>query len=137
MTDDRTWINRYIGTPHKTNGRGPDGFDCWGLMLAVWREQRGIELPDFMAPNDASFVEAVEAVGKFYKEWPTVAPAVQVEAGREWDFVAVIRRRAALHMGLLIGGGVLHSSYPQGAVWDPEPRFNQFYPSREYWRWLG
>ena len=76
-------------------------------------------------------------MGRFYKEWPTVAPAVQVELGQEWDFVAVLRHRAALHMGLLIGGGVLHSCHPAGTVWEPENRFNVNYPRREYWRWLG
>lgn len=137
MTPEFDWINRYIGTPHVTNGRGPDGYDCWGLMLAVWRDQRGIELPDFQAPNDATFVEAVEAVGRFYKEWPTAGPAVQVEEGTDWDFVAAIRRRTALHMGLLIGGRILHSSNARGTVWEAPLAFNQLYPNREYWRWLG
>jgi cell wall-associated NlpC family hydrolase len=138
MSAPPEWINRYIGTPHVTNGRTPEGFDCWGLMMAVWRDQRQIELPDFQAPDGASFLEAGQAVAGFYKEdWRTMAPAVQVDAGADWDFVAVVRRGACLHMGLLLGGGVLHSSYPAGTVWEPENRFNVNYPKREYWRWLG
>lgn len=27
-------------------GRGPDGYDCWGLVLEVYR-RHGIELPDY------------------------------------------------------------------------------------------
>jgi cell wall-associated NlpC family hydrolase len=136
--DAYAWINDYVGTPHKTNGRDRAGWDCWGLMRAVWREQKGIDLPDFTAPHDATFIEAVEAVGKFYERWPTVAPAVQVEAGADWDFVVVLRRGVlALHMGLVINRGVLHSANARGTVWEPESRFNAQYPGRAYWRWLA
>jgi cell wall-associated NlpC family hydrolase len=133
------WLNRYIGTPHKTNGRTlEEGLDCWGLMCAVYREQRGIELPDFTAPNDASLREAIESVGAFYERWPTTAPSVQVDEGADWDFVVITRRGQALHMGLCINGGVLHSSaQTRGTVWEPDSRFNRQFPNRCYWRWLG
>jgi len=33
---------RYIGVPYKHGGRGPDGYDCLGLLLAIYRDA-GIE----------------------------------------------------------------------------------------------
>ena len=34
-----------IGIPYKENGRGPDGYDCYGLVLTVCH-RLGIDLPD-------------------------------------------------------------------------------------------
>jgi len=34
-----------IGKPYKENGRGPDGYDCYGLVLTVCH-RLGIDLPD-------------------------------------------------------------------------------------------
>jgi cell wall-associated NlpC family hydrolase len=36
---------KYLGTPYKSGGRSPKGFDCSGLVWYVYR-QHGIELPD-------------------------------------------------------------------------------------------
>lgn len=35
-----------LGVPFVDGGRGPAGFDCWGLVLEVFR-RCGIELPDY------------------------------------------------------------------------------------------
>jgi len=29
---------RYVGAPYKHRGRGPDGYDCLGLLLAIYRD---------------------------------------------------------------------------------------------------
>lgn len=130
------WINDYVGLPHVTNGRERKGCDCWGLMILVWRERRGIELPDWRAPNDASFLAAVEEVGARYGDWPKAAPSAQVDEPTEWDFVVCLRRTVARHVGLYINGGVLHSPDKQ-SVWEPASRFFLNNPTRSYWRWLG
>ena len=38
-------MNDLIGKPYKENGRGPDGYDCYGLILTVCH-RLGIDLPD-------------------------------------------------------------------------------------------
>lgn len=38
-------VQRLIGLPFETNGRGPAAYDCFGIMLAAYRIAR-IELPD-------------------------------------------------------------------------------------------
>jgi hypothetical protein len=40
-----------IGKPYKTGARGPDAFDCWGLVIEAAR-RAGIELPDIDVPQD-------------------------------------------------------------------------------------
>lgn len=42
-----TWATKYIGLPFAEGGRGPDQFDCWGLVSAVLRRECGIEVEPF------------------------------------------------------------------------------------------
>lgn len=39
-------VTDLLGKPYKPHGRGPDGYDCYGLVIEVERRY-GIELPDF------------------------------------------------------------------------------------------
>lgn len=41
-----TWWGEYVNLPFLDRGRTRDGLDCWGLVRLVYREQRGIALPD-------------------------------------------------------------------------------------------
>lgn len=41
------WATPYIGRRFAYGGRGPDVYDCWGLVMAVYKDQFGIDLPDF------------------------------------------------------------------------------------------
>lgn len=38
-------INDLLGKPYKVHGRGPEGYDCYGLVIEVER-RLGRELPD-------------------------------------------------------------------------------------------
>ncbi len=41
-----TFINDYIGCAFKSGGRGPDTFDCWGLVHKLF-ERYGHPIPDY------------------------------------------------------------------------------------------
>jgi cell wall-associated NlpC family hydrolase len=41
-----------IGAPFRYGGRGPDAYDCFGLVKECWRRVHGVELPDFQSPTD-------------------------------------------------------------------------------------
>ena len=41
------WTNDYVGIPFQKNGSDRNGTDCWRLIVMVYREKLGIELPDF------------------------------------------------------------------------------------------
>lgn len=41
------WWGRYVGLPYVDGGRGPAAVDCWGLIVLVYREQLGIDLPAY------------------------------------------------------------------------------------------
>lgn len=38
------WAEKFIGKKWSPGTDGPDQFDCWGLLVAIYREQLGINL---------------------------------------------------------------------------------------------
>jgi cell wall-associated NlpC family hydrolase len=126
------WINDYIGKPYQLSARGPGAYDCWGLVMAVYREQLGVALPDWNVPGDAALREVVQAVTDGHAEF--TAAAMPVDVPRDFDLFAASRSRMPHHVGLYIGGGVLHTQTNTGAVWEPLPRFNHTYPNARWWR---
>lgn len=41
-----------IGAPYRLNARGPDAYDCYGLIIELHR-RRGVQLPDYRARDNA------------------------------------------------------------------------------------
>lgn len=58
-----------IGTPFEYGGRGPDTYDCYGLVKECWRRVHGIELPDFKSPSDPG-VQAALGVTQMFRWEP-------------------------------------------------------------------
>lgn len=128
------WANDYVGVPYAGNGRDRRGCDCWGLMVMVFREQRGIDLPDWLLPDDYTLSEAVRAITLGIGE--TKHQAERLDAAEAWAVVVAERRTRPHHVGLCIGRGhVLHCSRA-GVICPPAVLFNREYPERSYWRWL-
>jgi len=44
-----------IGKPYKEDGRGPDGYDCYGVCMEVCK-RAGINLPEFNELKDSKFL---------------------------------------------------------------------------------
>lgn len=40
------WVGEWVGIPYAPLGRGPEGYDCLGLYLAIYKARHGISLPD-------------------------------------------------------------------------------------------
>ena len=112
------WAEELIGRPWIAGGRGPDAFDCWGLVRFCWRERFGIEVPEISV--DAADLRAVLAGFRDHPErrrWCRVEPAR--EPAREGDGVLMRQSRYPVHVGLWLavdGGGVLHAVRDSGVV---------------------
>lgn len=51
-------IKDLIGIPYETGGRGPNCYDCYGLIKHILNKD-GIEIPDYLSPDDAKKVVAI------------------------------------------------------------------------------
>ena len=112
------WAEDLIGRPWVAGGRGPDAFDCWGLVRWCWRTHFGIEVPEI--PVDAANVRAVLSSFRDHPErqrWRRVERAG--EQPREGDAVLMRQSRHPVHVGIWLavdGGGVLHAARDIGVV---------------------
>ena len=108
------WAEELIGRPWQAGGRGPDVFDCWGLVRFCWREQFGIEVPEI--PVDAADLRRVLDAFRDHPErqrWRLVA---KPSGG---DAVLMRQSRHPVHVGLWLevdGGGVLHAAHGIGVA---------------------
>lgn len=41
------WSTPLLSLPWEAGGRGPTTYDCWGLLVKVYRERLSIELPEY------------------------------------------------------------------------------------------
>lgn len=89
------WVNNYIGTEYVKNGRNiKTGFDCWGLVLCVYRDVFHVELPDFSyTPTIFGYLDAVEyGLNLVYN----------VSAPVTGDIVLMRIKNAPIHTGLYV-----------------------------------
>lgn len=42
----------YVGLEFRDKGRGPDAFDCWGLVIHFYKREYGISLPSLVGDYD-------------------------------------------------------------------------------------
>lgn len=47
-----------IGVPFAYGGRGPDTYDCYGLLRELYKRD-GIDIPDYTSPTDAGRITAL------------------------------------------------------------------------------
>lgn len=101
------WVGAWIGRPFRDKGRGPDAFDCWGLVRAVLRDQFGIALPDYAdayteSHDHASVAEAVESGlrdGWQIVRQPKCGDLIVIRvAGRPWHCGLMVTPERFLHV---------------------------------------
>jgi len=102
-------LSKYVGIPFKDGGRDFSGLDCWGLVRLVWKEERGILMPD-MGDEYSSAFERGDVCGLFGKytaqNWNV---DVTDQPRRELDVLVFRFGPMELHAGLWIAEGeMLH-----------------------------
>src|SRR4029077_19729927 len=76
----RAWINDYVGVPYRHNGRDRAGWDCWGLVLAVYRDMLGLELPDWRWAEPFSLSARVAVFGNAWAKVRESGMALELAA---------------------------------------------------------
>jgi cell wall-associated NlpC family hydrolase len=127
-------IDHFIGLPYRHGARGPDAFDCYGLVAAVIKAVKGLDLPDFHqdqpGPQSASRAIAAALAGE-----TAGGRSIKVEEPADYDIAVVGSNHRPHHVGVFIAGGVLHASQAFGSTWHPRGRFEMLYPRTEFYRW--
>lgn len=110
------WINTFIGLPWAMGTKGPDTFDCFGLVQVVMRDHYGIVVPD-VSIDFGELLQICRAIRKHegWLEWQ------RVERPLDGALVKLIKQTEPDHIGVWIdvdGGGILHASRACGVVFD-------------------
>lgn len=97
-------LSDYVGIPYLAEGRSRAGADCWGVVVLVYRERLGIELPAHTGYGDPLSPAAAATVAVGRQAWE------QVWQPAAFDVVLFTVRGAPHHVGLVIRPGwMLHS----------------------------
>jgi len=124
VNDRLTILNEYIGKPYLVNGRGPDVFDCYGLVIDIYRRLFDIHLPDWTV-EDATLATAVRVINKAWRSQEANDLAYKVDEPEDFDIAFLYRKDIAHHVGIYVNGGVIPVVY--GSV-----RQNPDYASQPY-----
>ena len=86
-----------MGRPYEIGARGPDSFDCWGLLVEVYRAQFGIDLPNLNGITaSAALTISREIDLQSREEWE------EVERPFDGAAVAMSQRKAFHHVGVFV-----------------------------------
>jgi len=127
-------VNCFIGLPYREGARGPDAFDCYGLIIEVFRQLRGINLPDFYQ-DGPGVQQASRAIAAAVRGEAAGGRCEKVEEPQNFDFAIAGSATRPHHVGLVANGGVLHASKAFGSAWHPVYRFKMLYPETGFYRW--
>lgn len=110
------WSAAYVGLPYEPGARGPDTFDCWGLVCLVYEREYDIQLP--VLPGIQTLPETCKEINRQSKqqEWEPI------QSPEEGCVVLLGQRRVPHHVGVFIaadGGKLLHSLAGSGTVAEP------------------
>ena len=127
-------IDQFIGLPYREGARGPEAFDCYGLVSAVLRAAKGIELPDWhqdgSGPASASRAISAALAGEV-----AGGRSLPIDCPDDWDIAIIGSTMRPHHIGVVVAGGVLHAAKAFGSTWPPLARFAALYPRTEFFRW--
>lgn len=108
------WATSYLGRPWQVGAAGPEAYDCWGLVRAIYLDQLGVDLPA------AGFTsEDVKTVLTGFRNHPERKRWHLVEAAAEFDALLLAQARHPIHVGVWVtagGGRVVHAVKGPGVV---------------------
>lgn len=136
-TDSFEWINDYVGVPYLVNGRTRAGWDCWGLVLAVYRDRLEIELPDWRWHEPLGLAAKLRSFDAAWRDVEKGAHAIELRFPMDYAIGLVRNLERPHHVGLALGGGVLHAARYGGTLYEPRARFLKTYPSTKWHAWRG
>lgn len=106
------WALKHIGNPWVAGARGPDRYDCWGLVFQVYKTELGLDLPELPGIDAKNRLQVAKTIRG--QEIFEIA-----ETPQEFDVVILGRCSQCHHVGIFTeaeGGGVIHCQDGAGVV---------------------
>lgn len=100
------WAAKYIGLPYAIGGRELNGLDCWGLLRVIYRNEKGIDLPELPGIT----AEGVSTISREILD-QTQANWTEVARPADGDAVAMSQKTVLHHVGIWAeadGGKIIH-----------------------------
>ncbi len=125
------FVSNLVGKPFSLGARGPDAFDCWGLVEAMFQalgkpSPGQWQVAALCSPQLTKILEGELKTG----------PWQRVERGEPGDMLALSTHRRFHHVAPVTPLGVLHTDARQGAICVTIPRLRQIGFQRiEAYRW--
>lgn len=95
-----------IGAPFEYGGRGPEEYDCYGLLMEMYK-RIGIDIPDYGSSSQGAEIIAM-MMGKVH-EWREVGPIL--------GCTILIKLPMSMHVGFLLPyKKFIHTSRSTGGV---------------------
>lgn len=94
---------KYIRIPFKSHGRDFSGCDCGGLVWLVYKNELGIELPDWRDMYSGTRIEnSFELEETISTVLGENGVEVDLKDAKPFDVVSFRIRNASMHVGLII-----------------------------------
>lgn len=101
------WVSAYVGLPYQEEGRGPEGWDCYGLVRLVQKQERGIDMPELTelayrkgvtAHQRTELGEKIKAFDTAHIGWQRVPDGEKI-----WAFdVLWLKHGGPIHFGVAV-----------------------------------
>ena len=128
-------VNGEIGKPFVWGGRSDDAYDCWGLVLRVYRLLGWPHPGDWASPDEAARTACVaDIMEREFRgsDW------VRVEHPSPGDVAALSTRTKLHHVGVVTPFGIMHTNRRHGVVVASEATLKALgYKTVEYYRWAA
>lgn len=104
-------VSGYVGIPYREGGYARDGADCWGLVVLVYAEKFGIQLPahpdGYTRPESAAARAAIADLSESIRRdlFEQIPECSEVPG----DVVLIRIGGAPCHAGLVVAPGLMLS----------------------------
>jgi len=99
------WVVDALGKPWVAGGRGPNEFDCYGLLWWVRKKYFGQTLPDFAGASPSSMGGLKEYFETGLQEWQSIREPIEgcgVALSRKWRFIHHCGVYTSANRGLVV-----------------------------------
>jgi len=114
------WASPYIGKPWVLGAKGPEAYDCLGLVQTVYKEQFGLILDESLENLNVS--DASQILSTLNTDLEIRTKWSRQIVPKNGDLVAMSRSNLYHHVGIFVesyGGYVLHAVDLRSVILDP------------------